>query len=327
MASSYDITLWAKSFGATVVENINGRVTHLVAARVNSLFLYAPFFPLLSFADLFKSRTAKVKQAATKYPKIKIVSPQWLHDSIANWRKEPEEPYLITIHPEDHPMDPLNGFEEHPDAPLLSSEDEDSDEMDEEIPSSPADEINAPDMSNVGWMDVDEEFKEWIGSDDEEESENESMASVSTIKSTSSQKRAAKRSRSSTPGGSQNTHADSIMDEATDKSRNKRQRTLSDRSLEIATTSTEELPETSNAVLEGVNVGVNEEEDDDNDDDSFAAEFEREFWAAVSDEEVEEAEQEVAAKEATPSKEDIEADGKGDDGGGGNEDEKGNGDS
>lgn len=227
---------------------------------------------------------------------------------------------------------------------MLSTEDEESDEMDEEIPSSPADELNAPDMANVGWMDVDEEFKAWIGSDDEEDEEeendeeneddgeevggeNESMASVSTVKSTSSQKRPVKRSRSPTPGASQETNIDDIMDESADKSRAiKRQRTLSDRSLKAVgveeVAPTEDLPETSTDPQEGAAMEAHEElDDDDFDDDSFLAEFERELLAEIEDDEEEEAGEEVTTKEATSLKEGtggIVDDG--DDGGGGNED-------
>lgn len=231
---------------------------------------------------------------------------------------------------------------------MLSTEDEESDEMDEEIPSSPADELNAPDMANVGWMDVDEEFKAWIGSDDEEDEEeeendeenedeggevggeNESMASVSTVKSASSRKRPVKRSRSPTPVASQEINSDDIMDESADKSRAiKRQRTLSDRSLkaegvgeveEVAPS--EDLPETSTDLQEGAAIEAHEEiDDDDFDDDSFLAEFERELLAEIEDDEEEEAEKEVTTKEATSLKEEtggVVDDG--DDGGGGNED-------
>lgn len=296
-------------------------------------------------ANLPKSRTAKVRQAAARYQKVKIVSPNWLYDSISNWRKEPEDNYLIEIHPEDRHESSLNGFQEIDDAQMLSSEDEESDEMDEEITSSPADELNAPDMANVGWMDVDEEFKAWIGSDDEEEEEeeeggggeNQSMASVSTVKSTSSQKRPVKRSRSSTPDASQETNNDDIMDESADKSRsNKRQRTLSDRSLKAGEAgkaegvgevgeviSTEGSPETPTDTQEGIDMETREEidDDDDFDDDSFAAEFERELLAEVEndeEEEEEEAEKDVTTKEATPLKEETEGIvDAGDDGGGG----------
>ncbi len=74
-----DIALWAKSFGAQIFENITKRTTHVVAAR---------------------NRTAKVRQAARRR-KIKIVTTQWLFDSVSQWQRVDEEPYLIPVHPED----------------------------------------------------------------------------------------------------------------------------------------------------------------------------------------------------------------------------------
>lgn len=74
-----DIALWAKSFGAQISENISKRTTHVIAAR---------------------NRTAKVRQAARRR-KIKIVTTQWLFDSISQWQRVDEEPYLIPVHPED----------------------------------------------------------------------------------------------------------------------------------------------------------------------------------------------------------------------------------
>ena len=74
-----DIALWAKSFGAQVFESISKRTTHVIAAR---------------------NRTAKVRQAARRR-RIKIVTTQWLFDSISQWQRVDEEPYLIPVHPED----------------------------------------------------------------------------------------------------------------------------------------------------------------------------------------------------------------------------------
>lgn len=74
-----DISLWAKSFGAVISTRIGPRVTHLVAGR---------------------NRTAKVREA-TRYPKIKIVTTQWLLDSLTAWRRLDETPYLVPVHPED----------------------------------------------------------------------------------------------------------------------------------------------------------------------------------------------------------------------------------
>ncbi|KAI7975894.1 hypothetical protein EIK77_005644 [Talaromyces pinophilus] len=74
-----DISLWAKSFGAIVSSRIGSKTTHLVAGR---------------------NRTAKVREA-TRYPRIKIVTTQWLLDSLTSWKQLNEEPYLIPVHPDD----------------------------------------------------------------------------------------------------------------------------------------------------------------------------------------------------------------------------------
>ncbi|QSS64812.1 RNA polymerase II C-terminal domain phosphatase component, partial [Histoplasma capsulatum] len=74
-----DISLWAKSFGAIISQKISSKTTHLVAGR---------------------NRTAKVREA-TRYPNIKIVTVQWLLDSITQWKRLDEEPYLVPVHPED----------------------------------------------------------------------------------------------------------------------------------------------------------------------------------------------------------------------------------
>jgi RNA polymerase II subunit A-like phosphatase len=81
-----DISLWAKSFGAIISTKIGSRTTHLVAGR---------------------NRTAKVREA-TRYPKIKIVTTQWLLDSLTLWQRLDEGPYLVPVHPEDR-GDPILG--------------------------------------------------------------------------------------------------------------------------------------------------------------------------------------------------------------------------
>ncbi|KAL8705530.1 MAG: hypothetical protein Q9201_001347 [Fulgogasparrea decipioides] len=72
-----DLAMWAKSFGATIDEEITKKTTHLVAAR---------------------NRTAKVRQALKRGKgKVKIVSPQWLIDSLAQWIRRDETPYLLGV--------------------------------------------------------------------------------------------------------------------------------------------------------------------------------------------------------------------------------------
>lgn len=73
---SFELSVWAKSFGATIQERVSGSMTtHVVAAR---------------------NRTAKVRQAVHKGKgRIKVVSLHWLMDSIIQWKHLDETPYLL----------------------------------------------------------------------------------------------------------------------------------------------------------------------------------------------------------------------------------------
>jgi RNA polymerase II subunit A-like phosphatase len=156
-----DISLWAKSFGAVISTKINMRTTHLVAGR---------------------NRTAKVREA-TRYPNIKIVTTQWLLDSLTQWKRLQEEPYLLPVHPDDRgePISP--GSKELESGWLSSSEgetggfwtdDDQASEFNEEILKS----SGLTEMSPIGYdaeeqAAVHDELKEFLGSDDESESDSE----------------------------------------------------------------------------------------------------------------------------------------------------------
>ncbi|KAL9587664.1 MAG: hypothetical protein Q9212_000118 [Teloschistes hypoglaucus] len=72
-----DLAMWAKSFGAQIDKEVTKRTTHLIAAR---------------------NRTAKVRHALRRGKgKVKIVSPQWLVESLAHWTRKDETPYLLDI--------------------------------------------------------------------------------------------------------------------------------------------------------------------------------------------------------------------------------------
>ena len=77
-----EISVWARSFGAQIQEKVSGKsTTHVVAAR---------------------NRTAKVRQAVRRGKgRIKVVSFQWLMDSIVQWKKLDETPYLLRTEAED----------------------------------------------------------------------------------------------------------------------------------------------------------------------------------------------------------------------------------
>ena len=75
--ASADIAILARSFGARVDEDVNRSSTHVVAAR---------------------NRTQKVRAAVRRgRGRIKIVSPQWLLESISSWQKQDEQPYLLDV--------------------------------------------------------------------------------------------------------------------------------------------------------------------------------------------------------------------------------------
>ncbi|KAI9754073.1 MAG: hypothetical protein M4579_004856 [Chaenotheca gracillima] len=191
---SSDIALWAKSFGARVQENITKRTTHVVAAR---------------------NRTAKVRQAARR-PRVKITTIQWLLDSISQWQRLEEEPYLIPVAPEDRePHSSSNGASSdhggHVDGlgdeesfVLSSSDENEAGSEDESTTSDREDgedgERRVPDalvdpFENYDQEAVDEELKEFLGSDDDD-SDADSAASEGSQRSATRRKR--KRSTSPT---------------------------------------------------------------------------------------------------------------------------------
>jgi RNA polymerase II subunit A C-terminal domain phosphatase len=158
-----------------------------------------------------KSRTHKVRQAA-KYPNIKIVTYQWLADSISKWQKQDETQYLVSsnrsqniatdihmrqvelygqeqqhngtssvsssIHDSDESDDETEtlGDDDEPESVPASQEDEQDDEgvMPEEFEGghSPID-----DLKTFDWGGADEELAEFMGSDSDNDSDTGSVAS------------------------------------------------------------------------------------------------------------------------------------------------------
>ncbi|KAE8557246.1 hypothetical protein EYB25_001952 [Talaromyces marneffei] len=155
-----DISLWAKSFGAVISSRIGSKTTHLVAGR---------------------NRTAKVREA-TRYPRIKIVTTQWLLDSLTNWKHMNEEPYLIPVHPEDR-GEPILGSSPGSkiESSWLSSSDDDTgvsftddEDVNEEIIRS----SGMTEHSPVGYTAaeqaaVHDELKEFLGSDDDDDDDSD----------------------------------------------------------------------------------------------------------------------------------------------------------
>ncbi|EME80925.1 uncharacterized protein MYCFIDRAFT_115122, partial [Pseudocercospora fijiensis CIRAD86] len=137
---SHDTAVWAKSFGATVSENITKKTTHVIASP--------------------ERRTAKVRQAAKKSGRIAIVSQHWLHACFAQWKKVDENMYRI------HSDAPANGTAGLPDSfegheYQLSESDEDAaqteDETDAETPNG-----NANGLTIAIPTDMDTDSEEWL---------------------------------------------------------------------------------------------------------------------------------------------------------------------
>ena len=190
---------------------------------------------------------------------------------------------------------------------MLSSEDDDSD--DDEMQSIHTEEFSTaemPDMTDVGWMDVDEELKEWLGSDDEDTEAED--ANTPDVKSTDTiTKKASKRSRSSTPD--EETGEPSLEDPIPGSRLSKRQKMVRNRpssglrivegvapsSSSYSPPSGTDTPGSSSGTLDGISekgleqefdelqeVGGEEEEEDDFD--GFAQEFDRELAEMEADE-------------------------------------------
>lgn len=103
---SSDLGRWAMTFGANINTEVHKNTTHVIAAR--------------------NRRTAKVRVAA-RNPRIKIVTTEWLLDSMSAWKKLDEKPYLIEVEPDrDQPStaSSISPFDELVDGTLSSLEED-----------------------------------------------------------------------------------------------------------------------------------------------------------------------------------------------------------
>ena len=186
-----DMTRWANSFGAQVVEKLTEKTTHVIAARAG---------------------TAKVNKAR-KLSNVKIVGTGWLFDSIQQWRKLDESSYYLEGFGKQKLASSENGDLMNPadinsqDLGLSSSEEDASgfDTSDERPNKRPKLDTSMPDgeveeefdeysptsVAEVDWASADAEVAEFLGSDAESGSDTESVASSLSYR----EKRAAKRRR------------------------------------------------------------------------------------------------------------------------------------
>lgn len=271
-----DISIWARTFGARIEEKVTKSVTHVVAARVG---------------------TSKVKTAVKRG--IKVVSTQWLTQSIQRWKKLDERPYLVPDigqkgMQEEPPSEPqeaavLDDVKFGPPGDFLLSSEEDTPALDDtddnhddqpkrkkpkleiDMPADNEDidpdveaEPHSPiDMSTEAWKDIDAELADFMGSDMDSESDAES---VKSDRSSSFARRPKKRQRDDDDEG------DSESDGDTRNGDHKRQRSSRNTGSSLKTVNNVESVD--NTPAPG---------DEDLDDDELARELEAELEAVDDD--------------------------------------------
>jgi RNA polymerase II subunit A-like phosphatase len=279
---TYDTVTWAKTFGATVTENITKKTTHVIASP--------------------ERRTAKVRQAAKKGGRISIVHTGWLFACFSQWVKVDEGPYRIHSDAPTNGTAGLPGSFEDKEAGTLSSSDEEAalteneadndigngdengtqsvsgmDTDDEELAKyAPHD--GAKDSSPIegqvedDWDALDNEFAEFCDEEDiEVESETESESGNRSDSSTSSTPNGQKRKREQAAAGDDVPASDTEEEGSRLQKRKKEalSRTTSLTNMAVPSAadgkvSAVDAPDTENLD------GIDEEDDDDYEDDDDA---------------------------------------------------------
>ena len=204
--ASTDAAILAKTFGARIEENVGRSTTHVVAAR---------------------NRTLKVRKAIKRGKgRIKIVSPQWLTDSISRWSKVDEKPYVLDTEGKNGSHEDDDDILSESESPASESGEEtdnssalskptltlktkpdtnhlDQDESDVEDVS--LSEIDVDEASPVGgtnedWSGMNDELAEFLGSD-AEDSDGDSIVSGDTNGSSKLGIRGKKRGRDENDSG------------------------------------------------------------------------------------------------------------------------------
>ncbi|KIV82699.1 hypothetical protein PV11_04789 [Exophiala sideris] len=288
-----DISTWAKTFGAKITDRVSREVTHVIAARPG---------------------TAKVKQAVKRG--IKVVGTAWLIDSMQQWRKLDERPYLLEG-AGDQRLDPSSEAGEHADKSneaandflLESSEGESTGfETEDDQPAKKKLRLDINKDANVEageseeflddgspitmnqdeWADIDAELKEFMGSDVDSESDTDSVSSTLSVR----ERRVNKRRRDEDEDGDQ---SGSDADRPPAAKRNgigSALKTVANVSSEpgTETTNTPNINETEEQIREEQReveeAQEREEADQEDSDDELARELERELEEADAEDEI-----------------------------------------
>lgn len=139
-----------------------------------------------------RTRTSKVRQAASRYPNIKIVTHQWLLDSITKWAQQNTTPYLVDIHESDRKSaltsphesdesvaddDESPAGEDNDDTVSMSQESEQ--DPDGVMPEALA-KGTSPIQENFDWQGIDAELDEFLDSDTDDGNNSDASASSTT---------------------------------------------------------------------------------------------------------------------------------------------------
>lgn len=217
-----DTAILAQSFGARIEDDVTKHTTHLVAAR---------------------NRTQKVRAALRqKKGKVKIVTKEWLDDSVSSWEKFDETPYLLDLeeagksYPADYDDDddilsesessnsnesdvpeshsPENGDKSTKPTLNLSTKPPgiQGDDYESDIDSIVPSELDVDDKSPVGgttedWDEMNDELADFLGSgSDVDESDGDSVASGESTTSSKPSQRGKKRSRDDIESDGESVH-------------------------------------------------------------------------------------------------------------------------
>ena len=204
---STDLAILARSFGARIEENVGRSTTHVVAAR---------------------NRTLKVRKAIKRGKgRIQIVNPQWLTDSINQWSRVEEGPYLLDTEGKNGHQEDDDDILSESESPAASESGEETDNSsrqtkptltlkinpnkssidtdDSDVEDVALSEIDVDEASPVGgtnedWSGMNDELAEFLGSD-AEDSDGDSIASGDTTSSSKLGIRGKKRGRDENDSG------------------------------------------------------------------------------------------------------------------------------
>lgn len=264
--------MWAQSFGARINANLTKATTHVIAHK--------------------DRRTSKVRQA-TQHPNIQIVSIAWLLECFSRWDHVDEGPHTIEFDRDSGQHESLP-FDELEEGITLTPSEDGADVSD--LPDDLENEPLSPtfERGELKWDDLDDEVKDFLGSDDESGADDgsDSDASISSGVSGRSLSRKRKRAPSSV-GSAEQESGEVLAAGSSDVGSNlqKRRKKAAERSTGLANVTVAgqssglPSPETTGPDDEQDKlIGVDQGEDEDDDED-FAKAF-QEAMDSPSDNEV-----------------------------------------